>query len=71
MNQKQWIITGSITALIAIVAIAVVYYYYFFQPVQFSPPPSTPPPFVAKHIFKAKEIYPTKPGGREWFTWLI
>lgn len=58
--NKRWIIAGIITAVLAIVIVV----YSYIQIIQIPPPVS---PRVAKHIFKAKEIYPTKSGGREWF----
>jgi hypothetical protein len=57
MNKNRWIVIGVVIAFLAITSIVVYYYYY----VKISPPS------VVRHIFKVKEIYPTKPGGREWF----
>jgi hypothetical protein len=57
MNKKSWIAIGAIIAILAITTV-VVYYY-----IQISPSLPT----VIRHVFKVKEIYPTKPGGREWF----
>ena len=61
--NKRWIIAGII--ITAALAIAILVYSYI-QLIQITPPPAISPR-VAKHIFKIKEIYPTKPGGREWF----
>jgi hypothetical protein len=55
MNKKSWIAIGVIIAILSVV----VYYYY----IQIMPSP----PSLVRHIFKVKEIYPTNPGGREWF----
>jgi hypothetical protein len=60
MNNKRWIIAGIITAVLAIAIVV----YSQIQLIQIPPPIS---PHVAKHVFKVKEIYPTKAGGREWF----
>jgi hypothetical protein len=58
MNKERRIVIGIVIALITITYIVV---YYHVQNI------STPShPSVIKHIFKAKEIYPTKRGGREW-----
>jgi hypothetical protein len=65
MNKKQWIIAGTIAAVIAII-VSIVVVYSYIQLIQMRPSPVVSPP-VAKHTFKVKEIYPTKPGGREWF----
>jgi hypothetical protein len=62
MNKERWIVMCVV--LIALIAIAsvVVYYYYYVQNIS-----SPSRPNVIRHIFKAREIYPTKQGGREWF----
>src|SRR5919109_3038771 len=56
MNTKRWI---AISVVISVLAITSVVVYY----IQITPPPTG----VTRHIFKVKEIYPTKPGGREWY----
>jgi hypothetical protein len=60
MNKSRWIIAGILTAALAISIVI----YSYIQLIQIPPPVS---PRVVKHIFKIKEIYPTKSGGREWF----
>jgi hypothetical protein len=56
MNKNSWIVIGVVIALL--VAVSIVFYYHYFK---------ISPLSVVRHIFKVKEIYPTKPGGREWF----
>ena len=60
MNKKNWAIIGILVILGAVSILIYYYYYYYLQTIQ-------TPPSVFKHTFKVKEIYPTKPGGREWF----
>ncbi len=60
MNKSRWIIVGILTASLAISIVI----YSYIQLIQIPPPVS---PRLVKHIFKIKEIYPTKSGGREWF----
>jgi hypothetical protein len=60
MNKEQWIALGVVIIVLLTITSVVVYYYY----AQIIP---GPPPSVTRHIFKVREIYPTKPGGREWF----
>jgi hypothetical protein len=60
MNKEHWIALGVVIIVLLIITSVVVYYYY----AQIIP---GPPPSVTRHIFKVREIYPTKPGGREWF----
>jgi hypothetical protein len=60
MNKERWIVIGIVIALITITSV-VVYYYYYVQNIS-----SPSRPKVIRHIFKAREIYPTKLGGREW-----
>ncbi|MGC2427265.1 MAG: hypothetical protein WA421_09530 [Nitrososphaeraceae archaeon] len=60
MNKSRWIIAGILTASLAISIVI----YSYIQLIQIPPPVS---PRLVKHIFKIKEIYPTKSGGREWF----
>jgi hypothetical protein len=60
MNKSRWIIAGILTAALVISIVI----YSYIQLIQIPPPVS---PRVVKHIFKIKEIYPTKSGGREWF----
>jgi hypothetical protein len=60
MNRKNWAVMGILVILGAVSILIYYYYYYYVQTIQ-------PPPSVFKHTFKVKEIYPTKPGGREWF----
>jgi hypothetical protein len=57
MNRKYWIIISGVAFLIAISIVLYVNY------VQVIPTHIRAP----KHLFKVKEIYPTKPGGIEWF----
>jgi hypothetical protein len=57
MNKKRSIAIGAIIAILTITSV-VVYYYIQLSPSR---------PNVVRHIFKVKEIYPTKPSGREWF----
>jgi hypothetical protein len=71
MNKKHWfaVVGGAIIAVIVAIVLSITIYNYIqLGQIRFLP---TPPPFVsppaAKHAFKVKEIYPTKPGGREWF----
>jgi hypothetical protein len=60
MNKKRWIAIGVVVIALLSITCALVYYYYL-QII-----PSRPPaPSVIRHIFKAKEIYPTKSGVRE------
>jgi hypothetical protein len=58
MNNNRWIIIGVIS--LVIVSISVVIYYHNIQII-------SNPPGVSRHIFNVKEIYSTRPGGREWF----
>jgi hypothetical protein len=60
MNKSRWIIAGILTASLAISIVI----YSYIQLIQIPHPVS---PRLVKHIFKIKEIYPTKSGGREWF----
>lgn len=53
MNRRSWIITIVITLVI----ISVMIYIYYTQTKS----------GTFKHKFKVAQIYPTKPGGREWF----
>src|SRR5689334_8415519 len=57
MNKKYWIM---ITVVIFILATSLALSIYYFQNI---PKPAGAP----RHMFTIKEIYPTKPGGREWF----
>jgi hypothetical protein len=57
MNRKYWIV---ISAIGFFVVISVALYINYLK---IAPMPSAGP----RHLFKVKEIYPTKPGGREWF----
>lgn len=57
MVNEYWIITFVI---VFIVVISVVLYLNSLQVI-------TTPPSGFRHSFKVKEIYSTKPGGREWF----
>jgi len=57
MNKKNWAIIGI---LIIIGIIPILIYTYYLQTIQ-------TPPSSFRHTFKVKEIFPTKPGGREWF----
>src|SRR5436309_388661 len=57
MKKKLWIAMSAV-AILFITSTAVYYYYNPIIPI---------PSGVPRHIFKVKEIYPTKPGGREWF----
>jgi hypothetical protein len=63
MNKGLWIVIGLVVVVIALITVTSLVVYYYLQ---IKPNPS-PPLSVIRHIFKAKEIYPTKPGGREWF----
>jgi hypothetical protein len=56
MNKKLWI---AISVAITIPVITYVVFYYYIQIIP-------GPPGAPRHIFKVMEIYPTKPGGREW-----
>ena len=56
MDKKNWIIIS----FIILIGVSILIYFYYFQKNQISPT-------IFRHIFKVKEIYPTKPGGREWF----
>jgi hypothetical protein len=62
MNKERKIVIGVVIfiALITITSVVVYHYYLYIKP-------SPSPPSVIRHISKSKEIYPTKPGGREWF----
>jgi hypothetical protein len=59
MNKNRWIILSVVIASLAVMSI-VVYYYSLHIIIP-------RPPITARHAFEVKEIYPTKPGGREWF----
>jgi hypothetical protein len=70
MNKKRWIIIvgGAIIAVIVVIILSITIYTYIqLGQIRLPAPPLVSPPPVAKHTFKVKEIYPTKPGGREWF----
>jgi hypothetical protein len=58
MNKNWWAIISVITLVIIITAVV----FYYYRNIQNITTPS-----VTRHIFKVKEIYPTKSGGREWF----
>jgi hypothetical protein len=60
MNKERRIVISVVIALITITSVVV--YYYYVQSIS-----SPSHPSVIKHVFKAREIYPTKQGGREWF----
>jgi hypothetical protein len=57
MSKKYWIM---ITVVIFILATSFALLIYYFQNI---PRPTGAP----RHMLTIKEIYPTKPGGREWF----
>jgi hypothetical protein len=57
MNSKYWIVI-SVISFFVVVSVALYVNY-----LKIVPTPSTGP----RHMFKTKDIYPTKPGGREWF----
>jgi hypothetical protein len=57
MKKKHWIV---ISAIGFFVVISVALYINYLK---MAPMPSAGP----RHVFKIKDIYPTKPGGREWF----
>jgi hypothetical protein len=55
MNRRHWIITSVIILIIT----SGIFYILYTQII-------LTPPSAVRHMFKAKEIYPTKLGGREW-----
>jgi len=59
MNKGRWIVLG-ILGIALITIISVVVYYNYVQKIP------SPPAGAIRHVFKVKEIYPTKLGGREW-----
>jgi hypothetical protein len=59
MNKGRWIVLG-ILGIALITIISVVVYYNYVQKIP------SPPASAIRHVFKVKEIYPTKLGGREW-----
>jgi hypothetical protein len=52
---------------VAIILSITIYNYIQLGQIRLPAPPLVSPPPAAKHTFKVTEIYPTKPGGREWF----
>lgn len=70
MNKKHWfaVIVGAIIAVIVAIILSITIYNYIqLGQIHLPAPPLVSPPPAAKHTFKVTEIYPTKPGGREWF----
>lgn len=57
MNKKFWLVIGTLI-LVAIITFALYSYHVLNIPI---------PGGAPRQLFKVKEIYPTKPGGREWF----
>ena len=57
MVRKYWIVI-SVIVFLAIISFVLYINYIRIIPI---------PPGAPRHAFKVKEIYPTKPGGREWF----
>jgi hypothetical protein len=55
MNRRHWIITSVIILIIT----SGIFYILYTQII-------LTPPSAVRHMFKVKEIYPTKLGGREW-----
>jgi hypothetical protein len=70
MNKKHLIIVvgGAIIAVIVAIILSITIHTYIqVGQIRLPAPPFVSPPPVAKHTFKVKEIYPTKPDGREGF----
>jgi hypothetical protein len=57
MNRKYWIVI-SVIGFFVVISVAL-----YINYLKIIPTPSAGP----RHMFKIKDIYPTKPGGREWF----
>jgi hypothetical protein len=57
INKKYWIV------VIVIIFLVVLSFAFYINYIQNIPSPVGAP----RHVFKVKEIYPTKPSGREWF----
>ena len=60
MNKNRWIILSVIIAAMAVMSIVL---YYYAVRIIIPKPPTT----FARHHFQISKIYPTAPGGREWF----
>ena len=68
MNKNRWIIViggAAIAVIVAIILSITIHTYIQVGQIRLPAPPFVSPPPVAKHTFKVKEIYPTKPDGRE------